>query len=160
MFDVLSDPALYEFENAPPPSLEWLRARFEKLESRRAADGAEQWLNWVVRRRDARAIGYVQATVFPDRTALIAYEFARAFWGQGFAHEAVEAMLCELAASFGVTAAGAVFKRANQRSRRLLARLGMQPARATRFPDGLADADEDAMAMTLDAGAAPAFSRR
>src|SRR6267154_1901964 len=34
MFAVLSDPAIYEYENEPPPSLEWLRARFTKLESR------------------------------------------------------------------------------------------------------------------------------
>src|SRR5437879_10120533 len=34
MFAVLSDPAIYEHENEPPPSLEWLRARFAQLESR------------------------------------------------------------------------------------------------------------------------------
>jgi hypothetical protein len=31
MFVVLSDPAIYEYENESPPSLEWLRARFMKL---------------------------------------------------------------------------------------------------------------------------------
>ena len=49
MFAVLSDPAIYEHENEPPPSLEWLRARFAQLESRRSANGQEQWLNWVIR---------------------------------------------------------------------------------------------------------------
>ena len=49
MFAVLSDPAIYEHENEPPLSLEWLRARFAKLESRRSADGQQQWLNWVIR---------------------------------------------------------------------------------------------------------------
>ena len=34
MFDVLSDPAIYEFENAPPASQEWLTRRFERLEQR------------------------------------------------------------------------------------------------------------------------------
>src|SRR5207247_7165268 len=28
MFAVLSDPAIYEHENQPPPSIEWLRERF------------------------------------------------------------------------------------------------------------------------------------
>jgi hypothetical protein len=42
MFRVLSDPAIYEYENDPPASLEWLRARFERLESRRSPDGREQ----------------------------------------------------------------------------------------------------------------------
>src|SRR2546430_16551554 len=49
MFAVLSDPAIYEYEDDPPPSLEWLRARFTKLESRRAADGQERWVNWGIR---------------------------------------------------------------------------------------------------------------
>src|SRR5256885_15929378 len=39
MFAVLSDPAIYEYENEPPPSLEWLRSRFTKLESRRSPSG-------------------------------------------------------------------------------------------------------------------------
>src|SRR5438445_5069227 len=43
MFAVLSDPAIYEHENEPPSSLEWLRARFAQLESRRSANGQEQW---------------------------------------------------------------------------------------------------------------------
>jgi len=41
MFVVLSDPAVYTYENAPPPSVEWLRARFARLESRRSGDGTE-----------------------------------------------------------------------------------------------------------------------
>src|SRR4030081_2543719 len=49
MFAVLSDPAIYEYENEPAPSLEWLRARFTELESRLSPNGQEQWLNWVIR---------------------------------------------------------------------------------------------------------------
>ena len=51
MFVVLNDPAIYEYEDKPPPSLEleWLRERFARLESRRSGDGRQQWLNWVIR---------------------------------------------------------------------------------------------------------------
>ena len=49
MFDVLSDPAIYEFENAPPPSRDWLRERFRRLESRRSSYVRDQWLNCVNR---------------------------------------------------------------------------------------------------------------
>ncbi len=73
MFAVLSDPAIYEYENQPPPSLEWLRTRFTKLESRLSANGWEQWLNWVVRLPTSELIGYVQATVHPNDRAAIAY---------------------------------------------------------------------------------------
>jgi len=73
MFRVLSEPALYEFENAPPTSAEVLHERFTKLESRRSPDGRQQWLNWVMRLRGDGLVGFVQATVFPDRSAGIAY---------------------------------------------------------------------------------------
>jgi len=69
IFVVLSDPAIYEHENEPPPSLEWLRARFTKLESRQSSDGQEQWLNWVIRLPTSELIGYVQATVRPGGRA-------------------------------------------------------------------------------------------
>jgi RimJ/RimL family protein N-acetyltransferase len=123
MFRVLSDPAIYEFENEPPQSLERLRARFARLETRRSTDGGDLWLNWVVRRGPV-AIGYVQATVHRGGGAGIAYEFASAHWGQGFAQEAVRAMMAELAGRYGVEGVTAVLKGANHRSKRMLDRLG------------------------------------
>jgi len=127
MFALLSDPALYAFEGAPPDSLEVLRARFVRLESRTSADGGQQWLNWVVLHDDDGPIGYVQATVMPAGDALIAYVIGSAWWGRGYASQAVEAMAGELARSFGVHTLWAVFKTANGRSRRLLERLGFEP---------------------------------
>lgn len=128
MFAVLSDPAIYEFENEPPSSLEWLRARFAKLESRVSADGREQWLNWVIRVPTSELIGYVQATVHPDGRAAIAYELSSAYWGRGFARQAVQAMISELVAHYQVRSLSAVLKRDNLRSLRLLERLGFSPA--------------------------------
>lgn len=124
MFAVLCDPAIYEYENQPPPSLQWLRERYEKLESRRSPDGAQQWLNWVIRLPDGALAGYVQATVHPDGRAAIAYELASAYWGRGLARRAVEAMIVELARNHGVRSLEAVLQQANHRSRRLLVRLG------------------------------------
>ena len=127
MFAVLSDPAIYEFENAPPPSVDWLRERYKRLESRRSPDGQQQWLNWVIRLSGGELIGYVQATLMPNGRAAIAYELASRYWGRGFAREACEAMLAELAAGYGVRDAHAVFKARNHRSLRLLQRLGFLP---------------------------------
>lgn len=45
MFQVLSDPAIYEFENSPPESVEWLERRYGRLESRCSLDGSQLWLN-------------------------------------------------------------------------------------------------------------------
>jgi RimJ/RimL family protein N-acetyltransferase len=151
MFAVLSDPSIYAFENEAPASVEWLTRRYGRLESRRSDDGRELWLNWVVRRQPSPLIGYVQATVFPNRTALIAYVFNSAHWGRGFAREATEALLRELAESYGITTAGAIFKRVNHRSRRLLDRIGMSVAEGDTFPRPFAADDEEAMAKVLRA---------
>jgi RimJ/RimL family protein N-acetyltransferase len=130
MFAVLSDPAIYEYENSPPPSLEWLRERYARLESRRSADGREQWLNWVIRIPASDLVGYVQATVQPDGRAAIAYELSSAYWGRGIARRAVQAMTAELVEYYHVHTLTAVFKSDNLRSRRLLERLGFVLASA------------------------------
>lgn len=130
MFVVLSDPAIYKYENEPPRSLAWLRERFAKLESRRSADAKEQWLNWVIRLPSSDLAGYVQATVRADGRAAIAYELSSAYWGRGLAYEAVQAMIGELVENYGVRKLTAVLKRENWRSRRLLERLGFSIASA------------------------------
>jgi len=151
MFEVLGDPAIYRYENAPPASLEGLCERYAKLETRRSGDGHEQWLNWVLRQRSGDLIGYVQATVKADGQAFVAYVLASAHWGQGLASEAVTAMLGELAARYGVHTLWAVFKRANARSRRLLERLGFAAADAADVLSLAIDADEDLMLRCIAA---------
>lgn len=130
MFTVLGDPAIYVFENEPPPSVEWLRNRYRLLESRHSPDGAEHWLNWIVRLPDSRAAGYVQASARTDGHCHIAYVLGSAYWGQGLARRAVEAMIGELASTYGAHTLWAVFKEQNERSRRLLDRLGFEPGAA------------------------------
>lgn len=150
MYAVLTDPAIYEFENEPPASVDALLERYRKLESGCSPDGTQLWLNWVVRlRSDGNAIGYVQATVLADAKALIAYEFGSAWWGRGLAHEATVSAIAELRGRYGVKAVGAVLKQVNHRSRMLLARLGMRLAGPGEFPGGMADADEAAMVLLL-----------
>jgi ribosomal-protein-alanine N-acetyltransferase len=145
MFVVLGDPAIYEFENEPPPSVEWLRARFGKLESRLSADGKERWLNWVIRIPTGDLIGYVQATVRPDGHAAIAYELASAYWGRGLARRAVQAMIAELVAHYRVRSLSAVSKRGNLRSMRLLDRLGFAPGSPQQCREHRVEADEALM---------------
>jgi RimJ/RimL family protein N-acetyltransferase len=145
MFVVLSDPAIYEYENEPPQSLEWLRDRFTKLESRLSADGTEQWLNWVIRLPTSELIGYVQATVYPNRSAAIAYELSSAYWGRGLARQAVKAMISELGGRSDVRSLFAVYKRRNYRSRRLLERLGFALASSELQREHEVEPDESLM---------------
>lgn len=66
-----------------------LRARFATWESRRSPTGDELWLNWIVRSRsDARALGWVQASVRADAGS-IAYALVASERGVGAAADAV-----------------------------------------------------------------------
>lgn len=128
MFAVLSDPAIYEFENAPPRTVAVLRAWYADLESRRSADGREHWLNWVVRLPSGELAGYLQATVLADgAAAYLAYELASRHWRRGIASTALPAVMQELATHYGVREAFAVLKATNFRSRGLLLKLGFAP---------------------------------
>jgi RimJ/RimL family protein N-acetyltransferase len=145
MFAVLSDPAIYEFENGPPASEEWLAERYARLEHRTSPDGRELGLNWVVRLPNGELAGYVQATVRESRAALVAYELASKYWRRGIGSSAVSAMLQELRVTYNAQLFVAVLKRANFRSMALLRRLGFQPASAQQAIEFGAEADEAVM---------------
>lgn len=129
MFALLADPELYRYMDDPPPeSPGWLRDRFVRLESRRSADGTEQWLNWVIRLPNGPLAGYVQATVYAAGCADIAYVLGPTHQGQGIARTAVGTMIEELIATYAVGTLSAVVARANVRSRHLLHHLGFTEA--------------------------------
>ena len=155
MFQVLSDPAIYEYENEPPQSVEWLRERYRKLETRTSPDGREQWLNWVIRLPTSELIGYVQATVHPDGRAAIAYELASRYWGRGLGQLATRTMLAELGDRYGVRSFSAVLKRANHRSARMLERLGFTLASPEQHAALAVEPDEILMTMPAPPGRAP-----
>ncbi|MEO5699024.1 MAG: GNAT family N-acetyltransferase [Casimicrobiaceae bacterium] len=144
MYPLLCDPLLYGFEGAPPVSIDALRERFTRLESRRSADGEELWLNWAVRLNTGEIAGYVQATVRTDGSALVAYVLGSRYWGRGIARRAVTAMLGELARSYGVLRVVAILKAANAPSRRLLEKLGFVSV-GSDDPIEIVDRDELAM---------------
>ena len=73
-------------------------------------------------------IGYVQATVIEPDVAWVAYVVASAYWGRGVGFRATDAMLVHLQQRYGVRRFMATVASANQRSIRLLQRLGFQPA--------------------------------
>lgn len=145
MFEVLSDPAIYEFENVPPPSVERLAAGYRLRESRLSPDGSERWLNWIVRLPNQQAAGYVQATVLASGASYVAYEFASRHWRQGIGSASVSAMLVELARSYDVHTFVAVLKTANHRSMGLLHHLGFVAATPAQAQAYEAEADETVM---------------
>ncbi len=134
LFPLLSDERMYAFvPDAPPASVDALRARYARLESRLSADGSERWWNWALRRRAPdEYVGYVQATIERDGTAWIAYMIGVPYWGQGFASEAVR-RLCEgLFADPRILRLQATVDTRNVASMRVLDRLGFTRSAAPR----------------------------
>lgn len=125
LYPLLSDPDLYTYiDQKGPVSEVALRERLAKLETRLSGDGTEHWLNWVVWNSEGRAVGYVQATVYPDHSAEIAYVLGKPFWRQGYGRAACEAMMRELIAGYGVTRFSATLDPGNAASVGLLRALG------------------------------------
>jgi RimJ/RimL family protein N-acetyltransferase len=112
-----------------------LRARFARWEARRSPDGAEAWLNWVVRARDdRRALGWAQATV-RSRSAGVAYALLASARGQGAASDAVRALVAWLRGDRGVEEVVAWIAPANAASGRVAHAAGFAPT-ARRDDDG------------------------
>jgi [ribosomal protein S5]-alanine N-acetyltransferase len=143
MFALLAEPAIHAYLDSPPPaSVEVLRHRFELLESRASLDGREHWLNWVIRLDSGVLAGFIQATVCADGLAWIAFVLGSAHWGQGIAQRATRAAMDDCAARYGATHWLATADRGNERSIRLLSRLGFTPApEALRAEHEVADTD-------------------
>ena len=145
MFSVLSDPAIYEFENEPPISVEWLSRQYEHLEQSRSVDGKELRLNWAVRLPGGELAGYVQATVLPSAAACVTYELSSRYWRQGIGSSAVTAMLEELSSEYSVDTFVAALKSANVRSLGLLRSLGFSAAKEQRAAELCGESDEVVM---------------
>ena len=94
---VLSSPELYVFTGGEPPTEGDLRARYLRQAAGQSPAGDAGWLNWIIRRRDARSVvGYVQATVSKQDGALLAdaaWVVGHSEQGRGVATEAAGAML-------------------------------------------------------------------
>lgn len=126
LFPLLADDELWKFtgENAPA-SLEALRDRYRRLESRRSPDRTQLWLNWALESHEHGIAGLVQATVSVDRQeAAVAYVIARRFWARGLGTEAVAMLLTFLRDELHVVRAVATVDARNGASLRLLGRLG------------------------------------
>lgn len=126
LFAGLRDEQLYEFcEDEPPERVTSLAARYGRLATRSSPDGSEIWLNWSIWARDeVRYVGFVQATLLPDRSAQIAYRLVRDAWGKGYAREAVTAMLAHVRSAWDVSEFIATVDARNKRSIATLEALG------------------------------------
>jgi [ribosomal protein S5]-alanine N-acetyltransferase len=121
-FPFLQDARIYRYmPQEPPESLAVLEQRYQKLESRLSPEGDEAWLNWAARlKSSSQYAGWVEATVLPDATAMLAYVFFPDFWGHGLAAEACRRVLPVLFADYMLGAVIAQVDARNTASIRLL----------------------------------------
>jgi len=135
MVDVLADARLYAFTGGRPPSRDELRARYEHQFVGHSAEGAEEWHNWIVRRRpEGEAIGYMQATTTDSGgSADIAWLIGVPWQGRGFAAEAARGLVDWLERA-GVSVITAHVHPDHHASSAVAARGGLEPT--DRIDDG------------------------
>lgn len=153
LFEGLSDPAAYRYiPQTPPVSVAVLQSLYEKLESRRSPDASEAWLNWALIGDDGRAHGYVQATIqLAAREAWIAYFVFTPSQRQGYAKEALDALLPVLREVYDIGRFHAEIDTRNIASIRLVESLGFACVRRVNHADEFKGAvsDEYHYALTL-----------
>jgi len=99
LMPVLNDGLLHTFIGGKPADLEQLRARYTRQVVGRSPDGAQRWLNWLVRGEHAEALGTVQATISGEEgepVAEVAWVIGTAHQGNGYAREAAAVMVAWL----------------------------------------------------------------
>jgi [ribosomal protein S5]-alanine N-acetyltransferase len=138
LLEGLADERLYRFiPTDAPESAEALETRYRKLSSRRSPDGSEVWLNFAMRLREGTTpedgavpqttyVGTLEATVFPDRSAYIAYTLFVPSWHHGYAREGCARMLGHLVEDYKVRVVVAEIDTRNAASVSLAEALGFE----------------------------------
>ena len=138
LFEGLANERLYRFmPTDAPESAEALETRYRKLSSRRSPDGSELWLNFAMRLREGTTpeggvvpqptyVGRLEATVYPDRSAHVAYTVFVPFWRQGHAKEGCARMLRHLLEDHGMRVVVAEMDTRNAASVSLAEALGFE----------------------------------
>jgi RimJ/RimL family protein N-acetyltransferase len=125
MYDGFADRALYVWMHVEPPAdAEDLRKRFERIVDP-YAPGGEMWLNWAVRRREAGPyLGLIEATVRPDRVALLTFYVFPPAQRQGVGREACTAAIDHLWRAYDAVEVRCEMDYRNVPARCLVERLG------------------------------------
>jgi RimJ/RimL family protein N-acetyltransferase len=126
MFQVLSDPVLYEYvSGSPPVDVASLTRQYEVWEGRRSPDRSELWLNWAIRLNPRQQlVGHLQAGVLPDH-AYLAWILGVPWQQHGYATEAASAVI-DMLLRLGLREIRASIHPNHAASIRVAERLGMR----------------------------------
>jgi [ribosomal protein S5]-alanine N-acetyltransferase len=139
LFDGLRDPAVYEWISLQPsPDLAHLQARWARVAQRPLTGVDVLDFGWAVQRiADGAWIGKMDAEVTAQGVATnFGYAFVPAYWGQGYATEAVSA-LSEHLRRHGVIEQHATVTVGNEASCKVLERAGFMRERVLAGNDTL-----------------------
>jgi RimJ/RimL family protein N-acetyltransferase len=128
LYERLQDERLYRFiPQDPPDTLEVLEDRYQFLSGRRSPDGREAWLNWAVREQGSgEYAGTLEATVYGEGTAIIAYMVFVPYQRRGIAAEACGRLLEHLFDDYRVGVVAAEIDTRNAASIALVESLGFE----------------------------------
>lgn len=135
LFAPMQDEKIYHWiSETPPLSVESLQRRWAAAEARLSPSRDKAWLNWAVRRAsDGEYVGKLDAEVEARNVATnVGYLFFPAFWSQGYATEAVRALIAHFKRQ-GVTESRALVTLGNDASERVLVKAGFTRTRV--IPD-------------------------
>ena len=127
VFTIFSDPEVMRYWNSPPMAHLGEAGAF--IAKARASFSQRLSLRWgIVRRTGGRLIGTCALFHFDghNHCAEIGYALARNFWGQGFNHEALAAVLDYAFATLNLHRVEAELDPRNAASARLCERLGLR----------------------------------
>jgi RimJ/RimL family protein N-acetyltransferase len=135
MAPLLADPGLHTYIGGVPATVDELRDRYRRQVGGRSPDGSQQWLNWVVRRRDSgHAVGTVQATIRVEddaSVAEVAWVIAAPYQRRGYARESAAEMLRWLR-QHGISVVVAYVHPEHDGSSAVARALGLRATRRTR----------------------------
>ena len=130
MFEALCHSEMYRYvPHNTPRTVADVETRFARVMQETAPDRLDQWLNWTVwRRGDNSPLGTVEATINQHHAVSIGYLFSPTIWGNGYATEAVRAMIDHLRTQ-GATLFKAEIDIQNDASKAVVTRLGFTHSR-------------------------------
>ncbi|RZA01833.1 MAG: N-acetyltransferase [Proteobacteria bacterium] len=146
----LAHPHLYDFIRGEPPTASEMAHRIESWLPCISPKGDELWLNWAARRRDSgELIGHFQGGFRSPTESYVAYTVALTQQRQGFAREALAAIIEFMKTSLGVSLVKAWVDTRNQASIALLSRLGFVVVDRLLKADYFKGADSDEFVFEL-----------
>ena len=104
---------------------EKLEERFNTLSSKGPNDGTCVWLNWILKEKIINQyIGWIQATIFDNSKAALAYVIFPKYWKQGYAKEACSSIIEHIFGTYSIESIFVEIDTRNEISNKLVKSLG------------------------------------